>query len=116
MTGAAEAMKIYLGQSVYKKVYLPKIFYRGRGNSENKRISNSTRIAKESLALMPTALSVSTTPFLGLEPENQVQNSDPTSKIFWPSCVSCCLDTFFLHANRIKKIFPFGSTQVFHQK
>ena len=70
VTGAAEAMKIYLGQSVYKKVYLPKIFYRGRGNSENKRISNSTRIAKESLALMPTALSGSTTPVLALEPEN----------------------------------------------
>ena len=38
MIGAAEAMKIYLGQTAYKKVYLPKIFYRGRGNSENKRI------------------------------------------------------------------------------
>ena len=38
MIGAVEAMKIYLGQTVYKKVYLPKIFYRGRGNSENKRI------------------------------------------------------------------------------
>ena len=25
-------------ETVYKKVYLPKIFYRGRGNSENKRI------------------------------------------------------------------------------
>ena len=37
MTGAAEAMKIYLGQTVYKKVYLPKIFYSWRGNSENKR-------------------------------------------------------------------------------